>query len=150
MLEDNFFTELSKLYLEKKSQIWKLHPCSQTSGTDEIPFYFLHDQNFIILWFFYNPLNYDSSFCWEVKLILSIRNDSVDIKLIDRVSCLEQEFCLCTTPLEWMEHLLVLCFKIPRINALVLLKTGCSIFLKRCFRCNSTVLFDYLDENFMT
>ena len=72
----------------------------QTSNSEEIPTFppLLAPpwSNFIV------HKNTDSSFFFfcQAELVTPIRNCSVDTELIDRVNCLEQEFCIFKTSIE--------------------------------------------------
>ena len=59
----------------------------------------------------------------SVKLMTPIRHCSANTELIYRMNCLEQEFCVHRTSVEMNGTLTFLFLKIPRLKALILLKT---------------------------
>ena len=77
-----------------------LASCFQASGRrryQQFRFFWLHHGQIFSV-----HKNSDSSFFFfcQAELITPIRNCSVDTELIDRVNCLEQEFCICKISIE--------------------------------------------------
>ena len=98
--------KLSTILIREESPCASLHPVSKRQIRKKYQHFHLfwlhHGQNFIV------HKNTDSSFFFfcQAELVTPIRNCSVDTEQIDRVNCLEQEFCIFKKPpLKWMVHL---------------------------------------------
>ena len=115
-----------------EAQHASLHPVSRRLGRKRHQqFHFLwihHGQNFSV------HRNSDSSFLFfcQADMITPIHNWSVDTELIDRVNEMSETSVFTNSQLKWMVHLPFLCFKIPQLKALVLLKRGWPVSLNRC------------------
>ena len=107
-----------------------LHPVSRCKSWSR------RYQHFHLFWFHHggDPIlqrNVNSFFLFicQTELIAPTRHSSVDNELIDRTNCLKQK---CRVPRISIEVTCTFCFKIPRLRALVPLKTGWPVSLNRC------------------
>ena len=133
MLEEGFFTELCKLYLLFQGlEAQCAPPCilfpgawvggdtnnSTSSGSTMVKIFIVHKHTrpFLLLW---------SN--WHQSQLLRRHWADWQSELFGT-----RVLSFIESPLKWMVHLPSLCFKIPRLNALVLLKTGWPVSLNRC------------------